>query len=117
MEVIIIDLQSKHFRSWGNIVKKQKDSYLVELDDGQYLFHEKDLVKVDDYKDMIPSGIYCYGGTRAPGDKQYKVCPHWTMTIGGVGFCRLLSLSDGDDNVVALFDQIKECGINDEEVA
>ena len=118
MDVIIIDINSNHFRKWGTLVSKQGSKYLIEFEEeGQFLFCEKDFIKVHEHEKEIPKGCYCYQGTRALGDNNFKVCPYWTMTIGGVGFCKLLELSDGDDDVTALFDQVKECGINyDDEV-
>ncbi len=59
---------------------------------------------------VIPYGDYCYGGG--------EVCPFWSCreTEGGldsdnVGYCSFRKISD-KRGAMALFDQVKYCGIN-----
>jgi hypothetical protein len=60
----------------------------------------------------IPAGMYCYGE---------KNCPFWDKAENKPeqlnGFCWLLGKGDwdGDDSIGELWDQCKNCGINDEE--
>lgn len=32
-------------------------------------------------KEKIPKGLYCYSGARAPGSKNYKLCPYYSSLI------------------------------------
>lgn len=65
----------------------------------------------------IPEGPYCYFGSRAPGDKKYKPCPHWEWLGHGRARCNLLKVEDDveDDKgrtPLCLWDQVKECYYN-----
>lgn len=85
-------------------------------------------------KSLIPSGPYCYSGSRAPNDPNYKVCPYWDYFDGEdgeiIGYCHFIEKGDNDiyrkipklkkgepityvDDYSAglLHDQVKECGI------
>lgn len=56
----------------------------------------------------IPKGIYCYNND--------GVCPYWDMFEEYNGYCHYLKMSDNDFETMSfLFDQIKECGVEDEE--
>lgn len=85
-----------------------------------YKAKEDDLTK-------IPSGPYCYHGSRAPGDNTYKICPFWelrTIEHGEFkgetfGYCLLIKMGDfshkeNDETTLLLKDQCKECGINND---
>jgi hypothetical protein len=73
---------------------------------------------------VIPKGLYCYdviGHIPATEDqpprRQIKPCPYWGKDDAGHGYCAKLQASDGDpDGTMLLFDQVKECGINDEDI-
>jgi hypothetical protein len=70
---------------------------------------------------VIPMGDYCYtvtGFTPAsegkPPRMQIKHCPYWAMNGHQDGYCAKLKCSDSDPNgTLLLFDQTKECGINE----
>lgn len=68
------------------------------------------MTNIDKNPDLIPKGIYCYD------DKG--VCPYWDLIEEKPdqenGFCNYLNLGDGDEGILLLWDQVKECGINDE---
>lgn len=58
---------------------------------------------------LIPEGSYCYG---ADENGKRKVCPYWRRYNNGAT-CELLKITSIDrdiDNFV--WDQVKECGIN-----
>ena len=62
-------------------------------------------------QNKIPEGIYCYD--------LNGVCPHWSQDISQPeqlnGFCSLLNRGDWDGTGFGeLWDQCKECGINDD---
>lgn len=61
----------------------------------------------------IPKGMYCYSGPRGT-DR----CPYWTTLPNRPaqenGYCKFMEKGDGDEGVWLLWDQVKECGINDE---
>jgi len=53
---------------------------------------------------LIPEGGFCNDGR--------KVCPYWQHS-GDIGICDLLGVSDDDpESFGALWDQRKECKIN-----
>lgn len=59
----------------------------------------------------IPHGPYCYD---RPDGNTRRVCPHWKPTADGAE-CTLLRLgSEREDPTNLVWDQVKECGINDE---
>lgn len=77
--------------------------------------------------DAIPKGLYCYrplgpGYEDADGKFRYPVdlCPYWAVDPAKPeqenGYCAFLRLADWEDNggITHLWDQVKECGINDE---
>ena len=73
-----------------------------------------------DLKESIPKGPYCYSGTRCPDDPNYKVCTYWKWLGEGRARCIYLDIEDGKEDIhgdepLALWDQLKECGINDVE--
>lgn len=66
----------------------------------------------------IPYGFYCYFGTRGPGDPNYKRCAFWdydpTKHEQENGYCYFLGEGDWEcDGIGLLWDQCKECGINE----
>ena len=75
---------------------------------------------------VIPPGIYCYTGLsieyRKKGYPVYhiKPCPYWgaryDMPEQERGYCALLNRGDWEDpySFGLLWDQCKECGINDD---
>ena len=66
----------------------------------------------------IPHGPYCY--TRDPVTGAKTVCPYWARRGDRPaqldGYCGLLDHGDWmeDGGVTHLFDQLKECGVNDD---
>lgn len=66
-------------------------------------------IKKED-KEKIPNGIYCYSYDE---NGKYKTCPFWNLIEEGVGECKLLKISDKKETI-SLFDQVKECNINDD---
>ena len=77
---------------------------------------------------FIPKGSYCYKiieidrNHRADGLPIMKVkrCPYWCWDKRypgeDVGYCKYLGIGDKDENGSGLlWDQIKECGVNDHE--
>jgi hypothetical protein len=71
----------------------------------------------------IPEGMYCYtilgidipivGG---PPEMHTKVCPHWKFLEKGRGRCEYLGIEDEVPyDLSLLWDQVKACGINEEE--
>jgi hypothetical protein len=61
---------------------------------------------------VIPKGIYCYD--------EDGICPHWTLNPFHPeqmnGFCSYLMKGDWQENgTMLLWDQCKECGVNDGE--
>lgn len=74
---------------------------------------------------LIPKGSYCY----TPIDIEYgnefgmrvhiRLCPYWSKredkSEQQSGFCKYMGLGDWMPNgTFILWDQVKECGINDE---
>jgi hypothetical protein len=76
---------------------------------------------------IIPHGIYCYSHTGntvdIPGWGQVpetKVCPYWSVRDDQPeqenGYCAYLEVGDWEVPWISLlWDQCKECGINDHE--
>ena len=65
-------------------------------------------------KSLIPHGLYCY---------QYHyteqvTCPFWSRIEGKPeqqnGYCSFLSRGDWEEGLSHLWDQVKECGINED---
>lgn len=54
----------------------------------------------------IPRGIYCYD--------ENGTCPYWRK-VGENGFCDYMELGDENLDIGLLWDQCKECGINEGE--
>lgn len=59
---------------------------------------------MDKYK--IPNGIYCYD--------ENGTCPYWQKRNGKV-YCAFLEKDEDELDSLILWDQCKECGVNDEE--
>ena len=60
---------------------------------------------------VIPSGIYCYD--------EKGICPYWhlfkSMPDKDNGYCHFLKSGDWEaEGLSLLWDQVKECGINDD---
>jgi len=66
---------------------------------------------VDDQHPEIPHGMYCHGD-------EHKPCPHWKRVWWRRkqenGYCKLLKRGDWMPGLSHLWDQCKECGINDD---
>lgn len=77
------------------------------------------------YKDtsVIPKGSYCYtirSVDMSNGNIKANVCPYWSKDYSkpdqGNGYCSYLELGDWMENGTSLlWDQCKECGINDDD--
>lgn len=71
-------------------------------------------------KDSIPHGPYCYFGSRNPSADNYKPCGYWEFIpakdeeSSPRGHCNYLNKTDEDGSCDLLWDQVKECGINDD---
>lgn len=66
-------------------------------------------------KSLIPEGVYCY--TRISGSK-IKLCTYWAYIINAPGqmngYCHYLESGDWEDfGFSLLWDQCKECGVNE----
>jgi len=67
---------------------------------------------------IIPYGIYCYTSVGWE-DGVYKVipCPYWSRRTDKPeqenGYCSYLGVGDWDLHIGLLWDQVKECGINE----
>ena len=63
---------------------------------------------------VIPLGIYCYTYIK----DEYQCCPFWsTRPEYGEqhsGYCSLLEIGDWQVPMGLLWDQVKECGINND---
>lgn len=75
---------------------------------------------------VIPKGMYCYEGFRFdPETQKLKVinlCPYWSRREDKPaqmnGYCSFLEAGDWEDEGLSLlWDQCKECGINEGEEA
>jgi hypothetical protein len=65
----------------------------------------------------IPRGPYCYNTLKVDpnnGKMKIKLCPYWSKT-GDIGKCSFLGISDEDYASSLLWDQVKECGINNDD--
>ena len=66
---------------------------------------------------LIPEGDYCYKYIETPSKKnnwrsKVKVCPYWhSIEDGASAYCDVLQTED----CILLWDQCKECGINQPE--
>lgn len=53
-------------------------------------------------KEPIPTGIYCYSGSCAPGSKTFKICPYWEKMDDRPeqenGYCKYLRKGDWEIN-------------------
>ena len=75
---------------------------------------------------LIPAGPYCYAPKQAPSEETgwvYKIksCPFWKKLTGyqddNAGWCDYLKTGDMvEGGTDLLFDQVKACGIKDEDV-
>ena len=70
----------------------------------------------------IPSGTYCYEVTGIDNDTGHlKIwsCPYWRSSVNhheqNNGYCLGFKMHDWIDGTL-LWDQVKECGINDDEI-
>ena len=66
----------------------------------------------------IPKGYYCYSidTSREIIDNTFpiKLCPYWTRTKNGAKCLFIKCESSKDEGISLLWDQIKECGINED---
>lgn len=66
------------------------------------------VIKDDNRQNSIPKGRYCYD--------ENGVCPFWSLKSKYNGYCSYLNIDDDSiDGIGLLWDQCKECDINDEE--
>lgn len=72
--------------------------------------------------DLIPKGIYCHGEIEVIDGMAIRteVCPFWrkldTRPVQENGFCILMQRGDWtEEGFGLLWDQCKECGINDDD--
>ena len=130
MDITITNRSNKYYLYQGEIVEKlSKDLFRVKiyyfeniLYDKKMKTIEKELQRSDfiihkEHEKEIPKGHYCYFGSRSPGDKKYKPCKYWGIDKSkpsqDCGFCTLTNSKDwlDDDH---LWDQLKSCGINED---
>lgn len=72
---------------------------------------------------LIPRGPYCYtvtGELRADGGYSIKRCSFWRRRADwpaqADGYCDYLRRGDNDpEGTLLLFDQVKECGVHDDD--
>lgn len=69
----------------------------------------------------IPKGPYCYttDGIFKGTTLKIKICPYWDKVKNAPeqenGYCHYLDEGDFDDGpCFLLWDQVKECGVNDD---
>jgi len=68
---------------------------------------------MNEAEDLIPQGLYCYG--------IHDLCPFWsldhTQPYQMNGYCLYIGKGDWELQgiIPLLWDQVKECGINDED--
>jgi hypothetical protein len=64
----------------------------------------------EEMKKRIPQGLYCY-------DENGR-CPWWSVNLRypkqNNGYCSYLEKGDWMDNFGLLWDQVKECGVNED---
>ena len=74
-------------------------------------------------ENLIPNGPYCstIDPNSKPNDKGFPKfirCPYWRINKekGNGAYCAYLEQGDYEDNgTLLLWDQVKECGVNDED--
>jgi len=75
--------------------------------------------------DVIPKGSYCYSKIevisvdgKMPRIKLLDLCPYWgkdpNLPEHENGTCEFMGVTDEDLGMGLLWDQCKECGINDD---
>ena len=77
---------------------------------------------------VIPEGSYCHGKVVSIPDSRQpmgvrletpEMCPYWTSRTDRPkqedGYCKFLEKGDGDDKIFLLWDQVKACGINEDD--
>lgn len=75
---------------------------------------------------IIPKGLYCYKELKYDkGTGKIKViglCPYWSFRSDKpsqeCGYCSFLEVGDWEveDGVSLLWDQVKECGVNEDDI-
>lgn len=67
---------------------------------------------------LIPPGVYCYTRPDPSNPHKIKLCPYWDKDHDRPehenGYCHFMKQGDWDLGWGLLWDQCKECGINDE---
>lgn len=68
---------------------------------------------------LIPKGCYCYTRPDSSNIDKIELCPYWDKDQDresqGSGYCHFLKQGDWDFEWLGLlWDQCKECGINDD---
>lgn len=65
---------------------------------------------------VIPHGQYCYVPITRDflglGKLVTRVCPYWQYRDENHGYCAYLEMADGEGDCFLLWDQVKECGVN-----
>lgn len=62
-------------------------------------------------EDVIPKGLYCYSYDE---NGNFHVCPYWNYVDREIAYCAFLNSSDADGlGLGLLWDQVKECGVNE----
>ena len=72
---------------------------------------------------VIPKGMYCYtikDIDHTTGRMSINLCPYWSVRSSKPeqlnGYCHFLKIGDWHENgTTLLWDQVKECGINEDE--
>lgn len=72
---------------------------------------------------VIPKGYYCYttlSVDKSTGRIKTKVCPYWSIREDKPyqmnGYCSFINAGDWEDDWCGLlWDQVKECGVNEPE--
>lgn len=70
---------------------------------------------------LIPYGLYCYEIESYDYENhrlKIKPCPYWSKDPNKPeqdnGYCSYLQMGDWDMSLGMLWDQVKECGVNEE---
>jgi hypothetical protein len=113
------------FSIFFRLNKKEATKYFNDIDDSIYnllatspsemlrlKIREEELSeKLKEPEKYIPDGIYCYN--------NFSKCPFWDMNKDmphqNSGYCHYLKEGDWyEDGTMLLWDQVKECDINDD---
>ena len=115
----------------SDIKSSVENPYSLDAGNLRSFWAQGRLAKIND-RSFIPQGMYCHGPLTQEGVnengfpilKAHKMCPYWSndpnLPDQANGVCSFMGLRDGDidslgNQVWLLWDQVKECGINDED--